>query len=168
MWITPYHRDLIPEGFDHAGFGQEIGQFSLIDSMSGFAGERTIRQFSSFGMPTSDIYGDVAETLSVYRSCTASFRAAASSGLDTSLFLPDHAAVVRQGDAIGLISESLWHSELFFSSWFRNDRTTDWRWRADAGWPDETTFGQSVGVAYHRFHFSTSTGSSIACQESGS
>ncbi len=57
------------------------------------------------------------------------------------------------GDDAAIVSESLWHDELFFSGPFRNDSSTDWRWRIDEDWSHSIRFNDLVNHCYHRFNF---------------
>lgn len=67
--------------------------------------------------------------------------------------MPCHSALVRDGEESAIVSESLWHDQLFFTSPFRNDISTDWKWRINEDWSHSIRYDELVNHCYHRFNF---------------
>lgn len=157
MWIAPYPRDAVPDGIDHSEFGAVCVNASLSSINAVTSVPRTIMDFGTqycLGSTCFDHDGSVlAQTPNFLSECTASFSAGFSDPIRLTNFLPDHASFMTIDGEPGLIEESTWHSELFYSYYFRVDRTTQWKWRARQDWTVDLVVPRPVNHCYHRFHF---------------
>jgi len=70
------------------------------------------------------------------------------------MFTPDHAFVVEEdGGGLELISESSWHSRLFYNKHVRCDKSTNWEWRFDNNWEQSETIDEEVYIIDHQFRY---------------
>jgi hypothetical protein len=153
MYSPPYDRLNPPEGMDHRDFGEpsEVVRLSGPDVSKEFAKKAT--RFSDFACPPSKVYG-YAEFPKHLVACKARFYASYSKEINATVFMPDHAVLVNKGDRHILIEESLWHGNLFFIPWFRNDHTTSWKWLSKFDYVPDVEYKEPVNYCYQRFHTS--------------
>ena len=84
--------------------------------------------------------------------CTATFTCGFSDSVTATSFLPDQALCIERGGALCVVEESLWHSQLHLSTWFRSDNTTAWHWRVRRDWATARRIEGLIAHCYHRFH----------------
>jgi capsular polysaccharide biosynthesis protein len=149
--ISPYHRDLLSDGVDHSDFGREIADFALTAKHCPIRRTKYDQVSSSFD--PSIVIPPSARGARTYGRCDAKLSRALSGFVHTTLFLPDHAALIEVDGEQILLHESIWHTHLFFSDYFRNDRSTEWKWRTVYGGDVTQTFPQPVINCYHRFSY---------------
>jgi len=157
MWQQPYHRDALPDGIDNSDFGQEIPTFDITNKDNSLDSLRTVEDFGVVRFPESAMFGTSRIDPRFTSACEAKIVGATTRAITSDLMFPDHAPRVypedRKSDIGALISETLWHSELFFSESFRNDRSTGWKWRVANAGEDLFLVKGAVGLAYHRYHY---------------
>lgn len=152
LWIAPYHRDIIPDGIDNSAFGEIVPVVSPFDHGQKLAIKNSIYTASKL-LPASNVFpNDANVRANVYAACEASVERAISEPLATTIFFPDSAALVETDDNYKLITESLWHTQLFFSKFARCDKTTDWQYRIDKNYSPVTVKG-FVANAYHQYSY---------------
>jgi Glycosyltransferase 61 len=154
--IAPYVRLQPPEGVDHSGFGEACSTLALTDSRSVTDFERTIYCHPSVDLPQGRAYtppldGEPADGF--IRACRVEFADCCTGEFAATAFLPESALYASDSGAEYLVDESLWHSELFFSDWFRNDVTTDWKWRVKREWRPSLSVEEPINFCYHCFHY---------------
>ena len=130
---------------------------SITDTKIAAAFSRTTIRLPTIAFPAStgflpDGTNGTADPPTYFRASEAEFSCGFSEPGTATGFLPDHALCVEHFGDPQLLEESLWHSNLHFSEWFRNDRTTNWRWRVDRKWPAPLRVPGLVAHCYHRFH----------------
>lgn len=150
MWIAPYHRDRLPPGIDNSQFGEVVREISLTQDASGIA---NIIESSEEEYPPSIIIPTADPGARYYGRCSSAMRRAISKPVAGTVFFPDHAVLVETEDGRKLLTESLWHSQLFFSNYFRCDRSTSWKWRSTYVPQDHSVVEDRVINCYHRFSF---------------
>ena len=156
MWINQYHRAELPPGMDNSAFGNAAIVTSLGNPSAFFHGTRTIIREPNAVYPASTVFDEAGISSDVPRylkQCDASFESVFSSPTNVINFTPDHALVNKHGKDYYIVEESLWHSELFFSKYWRVDHSTDWIWRVDPSWPTPELFSPLVNYCYHRYYF---------------
>lgn len=157
MWIAGYDRNSISEVVDHSNFGVECATITLSSTVSLPKSFCTLFEFASLACAASMAFGRngelMLETPNFLSQCHATFSAGFAQPRTITNFLPDHASFVKTDNGTSLILESSWHSEVFYSNWVRNDRTTDWKWRVKPEWSVEVIVPQPVNHCYHRFHY---------------
>ncbi len=156
-WIDPYPRNDIPDGLNNSAFGAPLAMTSLTDTTIPAPFGRTAIRLPPVAFPAStgflsDGSSGTIDPPKFFRTCQAEFSCGFSEPVTATGFLPDHALCIERGGDLQLLEESLWHSNLYFSAWFRNDRTTLWRWRSDRDWPAPVRVPGLVAHCYHRFH----------------
>jgi hypothetical protein len=133
-------------------FGEPCPLYPITDPQRYAPFERTVTTLPDAVLPESTTYGP-EDLPNFLNACTASFRVGYTDAIRGTVFLPDHAVYVNTVGGSGLIEESLWHSRLFRSEWFKSDRTTKWQWRVDPGWQVTETVDDLVNYCYHRMEF---------------
>ena len=150
--IEKYNRNDVPEGINHAEFGVICPTIQLTNSHSISHFTRTITAHNHVILPggqsyTADSVTNPSEKF--LAPCQTEFIDCCTGEFEGIVFPSEH-AIMTSG---GLLQESLWHSELFYTDWFRNDRTTNWQWRTNEGWPSPYQIEEPVNFCYHRFHY---------------
>ncbi|MER2265141.1 glycosyltransferase family 61 protein [Methylobacterium oxalidis] len=152
LWIAPYHRDAIPEGIDNSTFGESVSLVSPFEADEALGCSRS-KYAESRLLPASRIFPSDSDIRNnVYAACEASVERAICGPLPTNVFFPDSAALVESDSTHKFLTESLWHSEIFFSKFARCDRTTDWKYRIDKSFSPINIKGM-VANAYHRYSY---------------
>ncbi len=152
MWNTHYHRNFMPDGLDNSSFGVPCELASMVDRQ--LSSDITIKSevYGPANFPASRIFNELeSPAKNVYDACQATFRRAVCEPVSTTLFLPDHACLVGEGDRSVLLEESTWHSEIFFSKWFRNDRSTNWKYLIDRSF-EAIEYDEPVANIHHRYN----------------
>jgi hypothetical protein len=151
--IAAYDRNSPPATLDHANFGHPCADLMVSDPTARTGFSRTITIQPSVKLPAGTIFRDdeLPPPSRFLEACTVEMVHAYTEPVATTLFAPDHATLVSSGGEDVLLDESIWHSELFFSDWFRNDRTTRWQWRIRHGWTPVARVLVPVNHCYHRF-----------------
>ncbi len=157
QWIEPYPQNAASNGLDHSAFGTKLSVTSITDTKITAAFSRTTIRLPPIAFPASisfraDGSSGTAEPPKFLHACRGEFSLGFSDPVTATGFLPDHALGIERAGDIQILEESLWHSRLHFSAWFRNDRTTNWRWRVDRKWPAPLRVPGLVAHCYHRFH----------------
>lgn len=154
---TPrFLRNDPPPDVNHASFGEQIDALSLVDHHPklSFARSTTILPDVPIAEVQYFVPGDLPPQKTAFLgACTAQFRLAQAGPFPATVFLPDQAVLATPSSGEFLIEESLWHSELFWTDHFRNDRTTNWKWRMDRNWKHVETLTSETAFCYHRFYF---------------
>lgn len=149
--IAPYNRNSLPEGVDHSRFGSVLPETALTAERCAI--DRIACENDAVAFAASTVIAPNAAGTRIYGQCDAKFSRALSGPVHTTLFLPDHAAIIDVNGEDRILHESTWHSELFFSDYFRNDRSTEWKWRTIyKGTPDQS-FPENVINCYHRYSY---------------
>jgi hypothetical protein len=154
--MKPYSRQQPPDGMNHADFGVACPVINLSDSRATVPFGRTIRTYAPIDLPRGRSWTPELETKPVdfyLQACRVELADCVTGEFEATVFPPNH-AVFASGPGGGfLLDESLWHSDLFFSDWFRNDQTTQWRWRARRDWRPFARITAPVNYCYHIFQF---------------
>ncbi|MBM3653919.1 MAG: glycosyltransferase family 61 protein [Alphaproteobacteria bacterium] len=156
MWIAPYHRDALINNENHASFGEKVETLTLTDELQW---DKLPRQYIRLpdhfckGATCFDRDGKAPPSHKTLLPCEATFRYSITEPTVAVAFLPDHAILTGKGDNARIISESLWHSELFFSKYVRNDRSTEWQWRVDPAWTETHVVSEEINYCYHRYQY---------------
>ena len=157
MWIQPYNRNSITEGLDHSGFGVECLTYPISSLSATNHPGSTLFDFGSIQCLPSSAFGRDGSPLSqlphFLAACSAEFSAGYTHPIKITNFNPDHASLIEVSGNAGILEESVWHSEVFFSNWVRVDRTTEWKWRIKPDWPVDLIVPGPVNHCYHRYHF---------------
>lgn len=145
----------MPEGLDHSHFGEPLPTRQLVEMPAKEPIARIVGAFPDTSYPaavwhrrTDQVEAAVPKHL---QACDATYRFAISGPLDVTAFLPDQAAFVQRGAERFLIEESTWHTGIFYSRWFRCDRSTNWQWRIDQSWTANEVIERPVNFCYHHF-----------------
>ena len=149
--IAPYHRDELPDDVDHSTFGREIPQITL--TTEDCPVDRIRRESETFAFVPSTVIPSNTPGAQIYGQCDAKLSHALSGPVSTTLFLPDHAALIEFDGRQNLLHESIWHTHLFYSEHFRNDRSTKWNWRTVYDGKPDVSIPQLVMNCYHRFSY---------------
>ncbi len=152
--MAPYHRAFLPEGMNHADFGQDLASTSLFDPAA--SARITIASIPPVecDLPGSVLtYGEVGPIPAPYflMPTVGRFEAGCAGPLEAISLTPD-SAIIASDQELGVIEESLWHSALFFNRWLRNDASTMWRWRQQPGWTIDGRVAEGVNFCFHKFH----------------
>lgn len=157
MWIPQYHRAHLPVGVDHSAWGAPLAAHTLSDygSTAGIIdssqSHQPLRCEASLAV---DVQGQHIEPPPRFLQETdATFNSVVTKPITGVTFMPDHAVIVEEGQSRWLATESLWHSYLYFSSWFRNDRSTNWQWVSLYNGSFDIEYDQPVNHCYHRFGY---------------
>ena len=145
----------MPAELDHGSFGEPCAALRISDPRLLSPIQNKAVLLRDCFCPASTIVGTDSVSIEVPRflqECTATFSAGWTAPLEATVFLPDQAALVHSEVGQQLVEESLWHSHLFYSSFFRNDRSTGWGWRTDHGWAIDNIVEEPVNFCYHRFY----------------
>lgn len=156
--IPRYARNAPPDDVDNSAFGEVCPTVSLADSHAISGVRRTITAHAPMDLPAGrayrpDIGADIVDNF--LGACRTEFVDYCTAGFEATVFPPEN-AVFASGAGPGggqIIEESLWHSELYFYEWFRNDRTTNWKWRVNRTWQPSLRISEPVNYCFHRFHF---------------
>lgn len=153
MYLSAYDRLHPPSDVDHKDFGApcEVVRLSGPDANKEFVKKST--RFSDLKCPASQVYG-YPELPRHLDECTTRFYASYSKQIAATVFMSDHAVLVNKGERHILTEESLWHGNLFFTPWFRNDHTTSWKWLSKFDYSADILYREPVNFCYHRFHSS--------------
>src|SRR5262245_13312018 len=126
--IAPYHRDLLPGAIDNSNFGSELAEIHLTNDECRI--DRVLFEKEQIIFDASTVIPSNLGSARIYGSCSADIRRALSSSVQTTIFMPDHATLIDANGSRNFLQESFWHTQLFFSDNFRNDRSTEWKWRS--------------------------------------
>lgn len=168
-WIEPYHRHFIPAGIDNSCFGELVPIQKITDSSLLFPMTRTITILPKEIFGKSNFFTCNEEFPDYLDDCNVSSAHAYTAPNKILTFPPDHAAIIldrESGRVRSIIAESAWHSNLYFSKYWRCDRTTGWQWRSDEGWSDPLLVPGQTNYCYHKlgpvyFHWIVDTLSRI-------
>lgn len=157
VWVTEYPRNDLPTGMDHGSFGEPCPAVRFSDPSAHVPTSRRLVHLKDCICPASAVFDRNGETISdlpnFLQSCTATFSAAHTELLQSTVFLPDQAVLVDLASGHSLIEESVWHSRLFYSEYFRNDHSTQWKWRMNRQWRVEETVQEPINWCYHQFYY---------------
>jgi FkbM family methyltransferase len=157
QWNDPYPQNAVSDARDHSAFGAKLSVTSITDTKIPAAFSRTTIRLPTVAFPASigllaDGTSGAADPPTFLRACQGDFRCGFSEPVSAIGFLPDHALCIERVGDLELLEESRWHSNLHFSAWFRNDRTTGWQWRVDRKWPEPLCVPGLVAHCYHCYH----------------
>jgi capsular polysaccharide biosynthesis protein/tetratricopeptide (TPR) repeat protein len=152
MWISRYNRNLMHPELDHSEFGVAGDTLSLLDASANTSFIRTIVRFPDQDLPEAPVFGgrEVEPNRGHLQACRISCTAGYTEPVAGTMFMPDHAFIVDEGNALKLIQESFWHSELYLNRYARNDISTEWKWRFDRSWQVSETVEDAVYLCHHR------------------
>ena len=116
--MEPYARQDPPAWVDHAAFGDACPTISLTDSRAQTRFGRTITTRPPIDLPVGRSWCPdlgVEPVDNFLRACRTEFVDCCTDPFEATVFPPEHAVFASgRGDGC-LLTESLWHSQLFFS-----------------------------------------------------
>ncbi len=157
MWTKEYQRNQLPIGMDHGSFGESCPSLRFSDPEAQLPIPRNLVNLKDCVCPASALFDSngvpVSNLPSFLQSCTATFSAAHTDPLRSTVFFPDQAVLLNLESKDFLFEESTWHSHLYYSEYFRNDYSTQWKWRVNRNWVVEETVNEPINLCYHRFYY---------------
>src|SRR5260370_34088276 len=124
MWRKEYNRNVPPPADDSGNFGVITDSVSILKNRGTVLCNQALEELHDRTLPAAPAFGFNAGDcdLNYLQECRVSFAAGCSDPLPGFMFTPDHAFLLEHNSELSLISETLWHSQLFNNKYVRCDK----------------------------------------------